>query len=314
MTVAHVALDLGQTGCRVRRLDPAGVAGAGGDLQVPGHGAGGSVEAALRRALLGAADAWGDDLEVPCLAIGLTGLHGRLPDAERLRHVLPAGWHVAELRAMDDSIGAYLCGLETRTGVVVVVGTGVAATAWDGADRWAHGDGRGALLGDRGGGFWIGSRALRHVGRMLDGVGPATTLLDRAEQRFGPRSEFSRTLAWDPSVVARIAAFCVDVVAAADEGDVIASRIVAQAAQELRRTTVATARRAGLGGGQGAFAMVGDVARAGDVLMAPWRAGVIADEPGLHWVGTGGRTPLDALSTLAMGAIPHGFETVVARA
>jgi len=314
VTVAHVALDLGQTGCRVRRLDLAGAAWPGGDLQVPGHGAGGSVDATLRRALQSAADAWGSDLEIPCLAIGLTGLHGRIPEAPRLRGSLPPGWRVAELRAMDDSIGAYLCGLETRTGVVVVVGTGVAATAWDGADRWAHGDGRGPLLGDWGGGFWVGSRALRHVGRMLDGVGPATTLLDRAEQRFGSRSEFSWTLAWDASVVARIAAFCVDVVAAADEGDVVAMRIVADAAQELRRTTVATARRAGLGGGQGAFAMVGEVARAGDVLMGPWSAGVIADEPGLRWVDTAGRTPLDALSALTMGAIPLGFETVVARA
>ena len=54
--------------------------------------------------------------------------------------------------------------------VVCIAGTGVGCWGKNARGVVAQADGVGPLLGDRGSGYWIGERALRHTARALDGV------------------------------------------------------------------------------------------------------------------------------------------------
>ena len=60
---------------------------------------------------------------------------------------------------MDDTVTGHIGALSGGDGVSLIVGTGVAcfAMAHDRSAVWAV-DGKGFLLGDDGGGFWIGRR------------------------------------------------------------------------------------------------------------------------------------------------------------
>jgi N-acetylglucosamine kinase-like BadF-type ATPase len=70
----------------------------------------------------------------------------------------------------NDAVTAHLGALAGEPGAVIVAGTGAIALA-AGPHDWARADGWGSLLGDDGGGFWIGRRALATALREYDGRG-----------------------------------------------------------------------------------------------------------------------------------------------
>jgi N-acetylglucosamine kinase-like BadF-type ATPase len=61
-------------------------------------------------------------------------------------------------------------------GVVLSAGTGAICLGIDSEDERFYADGCGPLLGDEGGGYWMGMEALRAVCRAADGRGPRTRL------------------------------------------------------------------------------------------------------------------------------------------
>lgn len=80
--------------------------------------------------------------------------------------------------------GAFLDG----NGVVVVAGTGAIAmgrVTVDGRVRLARAGGHGFLLGDEGGGYWIGREAISAALRYKDGTGPQTTAGEVIAEVFG---------------------------------------------------------------------------------------------------------------------------------
>lgn len=275
-----------------------------------GHAPGDGPADTLARVLHSAASAWGSKLDLTCVAVGLTGLHGRTPRGTDFRAALPVGWRVREVRVVDDGIAAHLAGLGGHPGVVVAVGTGVTAVAWDGRDRWASADGRGPLLGDRGGGFWIGHEGLRAAIRAVDGSRSSIPLAELAVARFGDLALLHDKLAFMPPSVKAIAAFCVDVFEAARSGDPVAGSILDQAGDEIGATTVACATKAGLGRGA-QFAMIGGIIQGGPLLVTRWRSYVESHEPSFEWKASR-RQPIDALAALSRGRIPVGYESVVA--
>lgn len=120
-------------------------------------------------------------------------------------------------------------------GAVVALGTGAVVTA-----RTASGivrlDGLGLLLGDIGGGAWIGLQALRSVATSHT---PEAGPLGRAAlARFGPRPAWPALLA-QPDLAARLASFVPDVASLADAGDTAASRVLDDAARGLAGTLAA---------------------------------------------------------------------------
>ena len=110
-------------------------------------------------------------------------LRAELPGAldERLRAY-------GALALAADAVTAYAGALGQRPGAVVAAGTGMIAlgTDLDGAG-WRRADGWGHLLGDCGGGAWIGRAGLEAAMRAHDGrAGGSAALLARAEAVFGP--------------------------------------------------------------------------------------------------------------------------------
>ncbi len=112
--------------------------------------------------------------EVDVVAAGLTGYAG-----EEL------AWDAPRVLVTNDAVTAYLGALGDEPGAVIVAGTGAIALA-AGADGWARADGWGTLLGDDGGGHWIGRRALAMAARAADGrAGGSPELLRLARARYG---------------------------------------------------------------------------------------------------------------------------------
>lgn len=68
---------------------------------------------------------------------------------------------------------------------ICIAGTGVGCWGKNARGQIAQADGCGPLLGDRGSGYWIGERALRHTTRALDGVLPADDLSRAVLEFFG---------------------------------------------------------------------------------------------------------------------------------
>ena len=132
---------------------------------------------------------------VDVVAAGLTGYAG-----EELALDAP------RVLVTNDAVTAYLGALGDQPGAVIVAGTGAIALA-AGDDGWARADGWGTLLGDDGGGYWIGRRALalggprrgrprtgrasccaRARARYGDGPDPRRCTTRRTRRRRSPRS------------------------------------------------------------------------------------------------------------------------------
>ncbi|MEA2576836.1 MAG: hypothetical protein QOD78_424 [Chloroflexota bacterium] len=158
-------------------------------------------------------------------------------EAERLCATVGSAIGAADVWLADDAVTSHAGALSLGWGVSVIAGTGVACLVRpaQGAPRTLGG--HGYLLGDEGGGFWIGRRALADVlraaeGRAADGVDFAA-LTAAAERRFGSLAGLGARLHATDRPVHAIAAFAQDVQAAATSGDVLSLGILAEAVAEL---------------------------------------------------------------------------------
>jgi len=167
-----------------------------------------------------------------------------------------------------------------------VAGTGSIAMAVDRAGRRARSGGWGYRIGDEGSGQHIGRLGLTAVTRAHDGRGPATSLVGRALARYGiDTPDDLRSVMYRQPVNNRdIADFCLDVVAAAQEGDAVALRIMEHAGRELDLTACAAARALGMETGEFPVALCGGVFRAGDVVLDPFRGELAKLAPGARAV------------------------------
>ncbi|MYS21465.1 ATPase, partial [Streptomyces sp. SID4948] len=139
-------------------------------------------------------------------------------------------------------------------GLVLIAGTGAIATRLTDRRRVAVTDGHGWLLGDEGSGFWLGNHAVRAALEALDGRGPWTSLVARVTAHYFPEGdgpaapepgwsfEDRHSLA-EGLVVraygqapARMALLSPAAVAAANEGDEVALRLLDRAAGLLSAT------------------------------------------------------------------------------
>jgi glucosamine kinase len=114
---------------------------------------------------------------------GLAGLrsdeHARELTAELARRT------GARVVVGDDTDAALAGAFAGRPGIVVIAGTGSGAAGRDAAGRTVRVGGHGFLLGDEGGGYWIGREAVRAALRAADGTGPATALTAVVQRAFG---------------------------------------------------------------------------------------------------------------------------------
>ena len=174
------------------------------------------------------------DITPAAICLGIAGVD-RPRDSEAVRAIMRRIGFKARTVVVNDALIALVAGTGAEAGVVIVSGTGSIAYGRDADGRAARAGGWGYLLGDEGGGFWIGRSALSAVVRQFDGRGPTTLLTDLVleELRLSSPTELIHAV-YDGGLQRRtIAGIAAVVQRATDLGDGVASEILSRAGAEL---------------------------------------------------------------------------------
>ncbi|MCK7621755.1 ATPase [Streptomyces sp. RS10V-4] len=218
------------------------------------------------------------------------GLRARLPAA------LASAFGVRQLALAADAVTAYAGALGQRPGAVVAAGTGLVALGTDltPAGGWRRSDGWGHLLGDCGGGAWIGRAGLEAALRAHDGrPGGSRALLTRAEAVFGPVAALPGALYPRSDRPAVLASFAPEVARCA-AGDPVAAGILAEAARHIADTAAAACPPVP----GAALALTGGLLNLGEPLLTPLRAALAARLPGAR-PAEAATSPLDGALAIA---------------
>ncbi|MFE0403704.1 N-acetylglucosamine kinase [Streptomyces nigra] len=199
-------------------------------------------------------------------AIGAAGM-ASLGDALRdeLPLALERAFGIRRVALAADAVTAYVGALGSRPGAVVAAGTGLIAigtdlTAWQRADGWGH------LLGDCGGGAWIGRAGLEAALRAHDGrSGGSAALLAAAEEQFGPVRGLPGAVYPRTDRAAVLASFAPRVAACAADGDPVAVGVLQAAARHVADSAAAVCPPSGTPH----LALTGGLLKLGDPLLGP---------------------------------------------
>ncbi|WP_333770050.1 N-acetylglucosamine kinase [Streptomyces sp. IBSBF 2435] len=205
------------------------------------------------------------------IAAACVGAAGMATLGDDLRAALPAAledaFGVRALALAGDAVTAYAGALGLRPGVVVAAGTGLIALGTTG-DSWRRADGWGHLLGDAGGGAWIGRAGLEAAMRAYDGrAGGSAALLACAQDRFGPAGSMPGQLYPRTDRPAVLASFAPDVARCAAL-DPVASEILRRAAEHILESAAAARPEKS---GAIEVGLTGGLFRMGEPLLGPLR-------------------------------------------
>src|SRR5688572_4977733 len=189
------------------------------------------------------------DILPAAVCLGIAGVD-RPEDGEAVRGIMRRIGFKTPTLVVNDALVALVAGAGDNPGVVLVSGTGSIAYGRDAAGRAARSGGWGYLLGDEGGGYWIGRAALSAVVRQFDGRGPATLLTDFALTEMNLTSPTELIHAIYERGIQRhaIASIASVVQRAADAGDAVAGEILGRASAELVAAASSVITRLGMRG------------------------------------------------------------------
>ncbi|HEX6682303.1 MAG TPA: BadF/BadG/BcrA/BcrD ATPase family protein [Candidatus Limnocylindrales bacterium] len=174
--------------------------------------------------------------EVDAVAVGATGF--QLTGA-RLRDGVPPKMPSKNVLLCSDMLTSYVGALGLSDGAVIAAGTGAVALGTDLAGTWQRVDGWGYLLGDYGGGSWIGRHAMHAALRAADGrPGGSPALLRLLREKLGEPAEVVAEITDRADRAGMMAGFVPAVAQAADEGDVIALGLLRTAGDHLADTAL----------------------------------------------------------------------------
>lgn len=109
---------------------------------------------------------------------GITGLEKGTPIAERIIAVAQKHLGIESVEVSNDMELAHSALFEPGEGILIYGGTGSVAVSRDRSGQLVRAGGYGFVIGDEGGGFWIGREALRYVTQFWDlGKDPNTSIL-----------------------------------------------------------------------------------------------------------------------------------------
>src|SRR2546421_584579 len=167
---------------------------------------------------------------------------GRPQERADLEAALVQAGLARRVRVMADGEVTLSTAFADGTGIIVSAGTGSIAYARDPAGQLHRAGGYGWQLGDEGGGYWLGRRALDVAARAQDGRGEGSTLLARLLGALGLQ-RFDDLVRWTATATpAPVAALAPHVINAAGDGEVVAQQAVDDAARELVALVVALER------------------------------------------------------------------------
>ncbi|MBO1323567.1 N-acetylglucosamine kinase [Acetobacter sp. TBRC 12305] len=188
--------------------------------------------------------------------LGMAGYDAARPSSAEQEQVARAGLAAPvggaiRLWLENDVETAHRAAFGGGAGVFVLAGTGSVAMARGAGGQIARVGGWGWLLGDEGGGYWIGRKALGHVTRFLDGAARreaafATALLHRlglpatGDNAADALREWVRTRAHPRSAMAALAHVVDDL---AHAGDMQATALLQRAGTHLARQARLAASR-----------------------------------------------------------------------
>jgi N-acetylglucosamine kinase-like BadF-type ATPase len=174
----------------------------------------------------------GVDLPVERAVVGAAGA-GRAQEQAELEAALIDAGVARRVRVLADGEVALATAFGTGPGILLNAGTGSIAYARDPAGELHRAGGYGWQLGDEGGGYWLGRRALDVAARSQDGRGEGSTLLARLLGALGLQ-HFDDLVRWSATATpAQMAALAPHVLNAAREGEGVARQAVDDAAREL---------------------------------------------------------------------------------
>ena len=217
---------------------------------------------------------------VDTLCVGMAGA-GRERDFRAMQRILRRLGRARENLVTHDALIALVAGAGEQYGVVLIVGTGATAFGVNRKGVTARAGGWGPLLGDEGGGYWMGLRALRAIVRAHDFRAKPTLLKESVLDRLGIDDteslvhriyrEFARE---------EVAALAPLVQQAADVGDEAAQAIIDDAIREFMRSVESVIGRLELAGEKFRLVLSGGLWKAVPVLrqdfervakkIAPW--------------------------------------------
>ena len=291
---------------REGRILGIGHGGPSNHILAPGGEA--RARAAIEVSLRGALAAFGvGSPAFEAAQFGMTGIN-RDSEAARVFATVVSPLLSARIMRIDNDATVALAGaLGCRPGVVVIAGTGSVALGRDPIGQEAGAGGWGYLFGDEGSGFALGLGGVRAALRARDGTGASTVLETAVPHRFGKSLGEIPLLFYEGRVQrAEIAALAPVVMAAAADGDPVARALVEDAAQALAGIVAAVVRRLTWPGGTVAVAPVGNVFKAGPVILDPLKTAIATRVTGAVLVPPWFAPAVGAL-LLAMQAagIPH---------
>lgn len=199
----------------------------------------------LEQALTDAAHAAGGSLaDVVAVCVGMSGVD-RLEDRARAQAWLDALLPGRTIVLDNDAVVALACGTGgDRYGVVIISGTGMIALGFNRAGARVRAGGWGALLGDGGSGYAIGTAVLAAATWAADERGPATLLLPTVLVTLGlERPEALVRWAYDRVEWQRFAELAPLALACAAQGDAVAQAILERAVDDLGIAVETVARR-----------------------------------------------------------------------
>jgi N-acetylglucosamine kinase-like BadF-type ATPase len=241
--------------------------------------------------------------EPDVVSAGVTGLMTLSPGAAILAQ-LRDRWPAAAVVLASDAVTALAAALGPAGGAVVAAGTGTVGFGTDFHEIWRRVDGWGNLLGDDGGGAWIGGQGLRAALRAHDGrPGGSSALLTAARSHLGEPEGWPRIVYTSVNPAMVLAGFATKVAASARAGDTVAARIWVGAGEALAETAAAAL----VPSLPPRVAVVGGIARAADLIQAPFERALRRLRPEAT-VTFGGAEPLDGAVVLArMLLAPSGL-------
>lgn len=220
-----LAVDLGQSGCRIRK----------GDLLISsdrGKLAGEMPLPALRAVFESIEKLSADSVSLSC-----TGFNGIVLEPEKYLQLCSEFFGATQVAVIDDGLAGFVGALNGRNGVVLSIGGGVVAVG--GRDgKFAHRDGLGSTFGDEGGGFWLGKLAITKALALRQGRGDDPEMLEFFAAECIAYDNLSVKNGTDAATLAITTAK--KVLDAADAGVSTATAIVDEAAFLLAQTVVAT--------------------------------------------------------------------------
>jgi glucosamine kinase len=229
-----LAIDGGQASIRARHSSNSAAAAVDGVSRTSGS------DARVAAAVVAVWRSLGSP-EVDRAVLGLTTAPMDRLEAMKLGQRVATALEAPEVWVCDDSVTSHAGALSLGAGVSLIAGTGVACLSVPASGLPRMVGGHGYLLGDEGGGFWIGREGLRAALRAREGRGPETGLTSLAEARFGDLGEVPVRVHDDIRAVNAVAQFASDVLGAA-ASDPVAESIIDAAADELAGVVAAAAR------------------------------------------------------------------------